>query len=215
VEYAEAFLRDQIPYSLRSFVPATLKMAYEAAKLLVKDEPILNVTSAQDNSGRIIQWAVDLGFQRLVESRQWPFDFRWRYFERPTGRYLEIRPSHCVLTISQVSDPSNQPRDVLFRANKRLDSQAWLRGLPKPPDEKPTGGVPHVLLIHGYQDLNFAHLGIPKGQQQSGYHYRTPNLMLMPHLVSASEPPPEDTDIDAVITLKEQIDKWRKDNGGE
>jgi hypothetical protein len=214
VEYAEAFLRDQIPPALRSFVPSTLRTAYEAAKLLIRDESILNVTSAKDNAGRIIQWAVDLGFQRLVEGGQWPFDFKWQYFERPTGRYLEIRPSHCVVTISQVSDPSSQPRDVAFRANKRLSGQAWLRGLPKPEDEKPTGGAPHVLLIHGYQDLNFAHLGIPKGEQHSGYHYRTPNLMLMPHVVSSPEPPPEDTDIEAVITLKEQIDKWRKDNGG-
>jgi hypothetical protein len=212
MDYAEAFLRDQIPLPLRSFVPATLKTAYEAAAILVKDEPILNVTSAQDNRGRVIQWAVDLGFQRLVESGQWPFDFRWRYFERPTGRYLEILPSHSVITISQVSDPSQQPRDVLFRANKRLNGQGWLRGLPKPEDQKPTGGVPHVLLIHGYQSLNFAHLGMPKDEHEKGYHYRTPNLMFMPHVVSTPEPPPEDTDIEAVITLKEQIDKWRKDN---
>jgi hypothetical protein len=215
VEYAEAFLRDQIPLPLRSFVPTTLKSAYEAAKLLIKDEQILKVPSAQDNWGRIIQWAVDLGFQRLLESGQWPFDFRWRHFERPTGRYLEILPSHCVVTISQVADPSSQPRDVLFRANKRLSSQAWLRGLPQPEDEKPSDGAPHILLVHGYQTLDFAHLGIPRGEQRSGYHYRTPNLMLMPHVVSSPEPPPEDTDIEAVITLKEQIDKWRKDNAGE
>jgi hypothetical protein len=84
VEYAEAFLRDQISPSLRSLVPTTLRTAYEAADVLMRDEAILNVTSAQDNRGRIVQWAVDLGFQRLCESGQWPFDFRWRYFERPT-----------------------------------------------------------------------------------------------------------------------------------
>jgi hypothetical protein len=214
VDYAEAFLRDQIPPALQSFVPPTLKTAYEAATLLIKDEPILNVTSAQDNRGRVVQWAVDLAFERLVQSGQWPFDFRWRYFERPTGRYLEIMPSHSVVTISQVSDPAKQPRDVAFRANKRLSGQAWLRGLPQPEDQKPTGGAPHILLVHGYQELNFAHLGIPKNEQEKGYHYRTPNLMLMPHVVSSPEVPPEDTDIEAVITLKEQIDKWRKDNAG-
>lgn len=211
MDYAEAFLRDQIPTALRSLVPPTVKAAYEAAELLIKDEPILNVGSAQP--GRIIQWAVDLAFERLCQSGQWPFDFRWQYFERPTGRYLEIRPSHSVITISQVADPSKQPRDVVFRANKRLNGQAWLRGLPQPEDEKASGGVQHVLLIHGYQDLNFAHLGIPKDEQHKGYHYRTPNLMLMPHIVSSPEPPPEETDIEAVITLKEEIDKWRKDNG--
>jgi hypothetical protein len=39
--------------------------------------------------------------------------------------------------------------------------------------------------------------------------------MLMPHAVTSTEPPPEDTDIEAVITLKEEIDKWRRDNGTE
>lgn len=119
------------------------------------------------------------------------------------------------MTISQVSDPAKQPRDVAFRANKRVNGQAWLRGLPKPEEEEPTGGEPHILLLHGYQDLNFAHLGLPREDQQKGYHYRTSNLMLMPHVVASPEPPPEDTDIEAVITLKQEIDKWRRDHGDE
>lgn len=212
MEYAEAFLRDQVPPALRALIPATLKTAYEAASRLIADEPILNVASAQDNRGRIVQWAVDLGFERLCLSGQWPFEPRWRYFERPTGRYLEIRPSHSVLTISQVADAKNQPRDVAFRENKRLSGQAWLRGLPRPDDETPLGGEPHILLVHGYQELNFAHLGIPRGEHHKGYHYRSPNLMLMPHLVSTPEPPPEETDIEAILTLKDEIDRWRRDN---
>jgi hypothetical protein len=211
VDYAEAFLRDQISPALRSLVPSTMKTAYDAAALLIKDESILNVPSAQP--GRVIQWAVDRSFERLCQSNQWPFEHRWRSFERPTGKYLEILPSHSVITISQVADPSKQPRDVLFRANKRLSGQGWLTGLPQG-DEQKTSGIPHILLVHGHQGLNFAHLGIPKEEQDKGYHYRTPNLMLMPHVVSSPEPPPEDTDIEAVMTLKEEIDKWRKDNAG-
>lgn len=211
MESAEAFLRDQVPFGLRAYIPATLKAAYEAASLLIKDEPILNVASAQDNKGRVIQWAVDLGFERLCQSGQWPFDFRWRPFERPTGRYLEIRPSHSLITISQVADPNAQPRDVRFRENKRLTGQGWISGLPNP-NEKPVGGEPHILLLHGYQNLNFVHLGIPRGEHASGYHYRSQNLMLLPHIVNTSEPPPEDTDIEAILTLKEEIDRWRKDH---
>jgi hypothetical protein len=182
--------------------------------VLIRTEPILNVESAQDNWGRVIQWSVDLAFERLVKSGQWPFDCKWRYFERPTGKYLEILPTHSVVTISQVSDPDYQPRDVRFRANKRLNGQGWLRGLPQPEDEKPSGGAPHILLVHGHQSLLFAHLGIPKEEQKKGYHYRTPNLLFMPHVVTSPEPPPEDTDIEAVMTLKGEIDKWRRDNAG-
>lgn len=212
MECAEAFLKDQVSVPHRALIPGTLKTAYDAAKMLIDSEVILNVTSARDNHGRVIQWAVDLAFQRLCESGQWPFDFRWREFERPTGSYLEIRPSHSVITISQVSDPKQQPRDVLFRENKRIGSQRWLRGLPKPGGDQPIGGEIHILLIHGHQSLHFSHLGIPKGEHESGYHYRTPNLMLMPHIVTSPEPPPEDTDIEAVVTLKEEIDRWRKDH---
>lgn len=79
MDYAEAFLRDQISPALRSLIPVTLKTAYEAADAAIQAEAILSVTSAQDNRGRIIQWAVDLGFERLVQSGQWPFDCRWAY----------------------------------------------------------------------------------------------------------------------------------------
>ena len=105
MDRAQAFLFDQVPLHLRPKIPETLKNAYAAADLLIKGEPILQVTSARDGRGRIVQWAVDLGFQKLCESGEWPFDHRWKYFAKPTGRYLEIRPSHSVLTISQVSDP--------------------------------------------------------------------------------------------------------------
>lgn len=214
MEQAEAFLLDQIPNSHRSLVPSTLKTAYEAATMAIKDEPIFNVASAIDNRRRIIQWSVDLAFERLVQAGKWPYDIRWRSFERPTGRYLEILPSHCVLTISQVADPSKQPRDVRFRENKRMSGQGWLAGFPKPFGGDPTGGVPHVLLLHGHQSLNFAHIAMPKGAHAAGFHYKSDNLMLMPHAVVEPETPIEDTDIEAVLELKEEIDKWRKDHAG-
>lgn len=213
---AEAFLLDQIPPPLRAMIPTALRTAYDAAAALIAEEPILSVPSAQDNRGRIIQWAVDLGFEKLVTSGRWPFDLRWRHFEKPTGRYLEIVPSHSVFTISQVQDPKRQPRDVLFRQNKRLNAQPWLANLPDPSEGPSTGGIPHILLVHGYQELKFAHLGIPNEDHRQGYAHRSQNLMRMAHEApSPSTPPVEETDIDAVMTLKEEIDRWRRDNGGQ
>lgn len=213
MDQAEAFLLDQISIPQRALIPQTLKIAYDAAALAVKDEPIFNVPSAIDNRGRVIQWSVDLAFQRLITSRKWPFEFRWREFEKPTGRYLEILPSHCAMTISQVADPAKQPRDVKFRMNKRMSGQGWLAGMK--PDYEESAGLPHVLLLHGHQTLNFAHLAIPKGDHESGFHHRTKNLMLMPHVIPEPEVPIEDTDIEAVMTLKEEIDEWRKGNARE
>jgi hypothetical protein len=100
---------------------------------------------------------------------------------------------------------------MLFRANKRLNGQGWLQGMQ--PEDVKTSGIPHILLLHGHQAPDFAHLGIPRAESEAGYYYQTSNLMLMPHVVVTSEPPPEDTDFEAVMTLKEEIDKWRRDNG--
>ena len=212
VEQAEAFLLDQVSTAQRSLIPTTLKTAYEAAEVAVKDEPIFNVESALDNRGRVIQWSVDFAFQRLVTSGKWPFEFRWRPYEKPTGRYLEILPSHCVITISQVANHKKQPRDVRFRMNKRVSGQGFLKGILKEEDKDIGAGLPHVLLMHGHQKLNFAYLAIPNGDHGSGFYHKSRNLMLMPHAVADPEVAIEETDIDAVMTLKEEIDKWRKDN---
>lgn len=210
LDQAEAFLLDQVSLAQRTLIPTTLKTAYAAANAHIEATPFLTAPSVQ--RGRIVQWAVDWGFAKLVESGQWGADFRWSYFEKPTGKYLEILLSHSVVTISQVAEPDKQPRDVRFRANRRLRNQGWLKGLPDPSGRVETSGVPHILLVHGHQDLNFAHLGIPNERHSQGYIYRSPNLMLMPHEVEAPLHPIEDTDFEAVMTLKEEIDKWRRDN---
>lgn len=45
-----------------------------------------------------------------------------------------------------------------------------------------------------------------------GFQHKTANLMQMAHAVSEPEIPMEETDIEAVMTLKEEIDRWRRDN---
>ena len=209
----EAFMLDQIPVVDRAVVPTTLKNAYAAAALVTKDEPIFNVESAIANRGRVIQWAVDTAFEKLVKSGQWGRDFRWRSFEKPTGRYLEVLFSHSALTISQVSTPSIQPRDVGFRRNKRLQSQITMDFMRDEPVD--TTGLPHILLLHGHQSLDFAHLAIPDPMHWQGFQHKTANLLLMAHAVAEPDVPMEYTDIEAVMTLKEEIDRWRRDNESE
>jgi hypothetical protein len=207
---AEAFLLDQIPINRRSIIPTTLKNAYDAAALVIAKEPFFNIPSAIPQHGRIIQLAVDMAFEKLVLSEQFGVDRRWRYFEKPTGRYLEILFSHSALTISQVANPKVQPRDVGFRRNKRLNSQITMDFMEDEPLD--TTGLPHVLLLHGHQKLGFAHLAIPEPLHWQGFQHTSSNLMLMPHAVPEQEVPMEDTDREAVMSLKEEIDRWMRDN---
>jgi hypothetical protein len=75
-----------------------------------------------------------------------------------------------------------------------------------------TTGLPHILLLHGHQSLDFAHLAIPEPLHWLGFQHKSSNLMLMAHAVPEQEVPMEYTDVEAVMTLKEEIDRWRRDN---
>jgi hypothetical protein len=97
---AEQFLLNQIPIRHRVLFAPVFKSAYDAVSEIVKAEPVLQVPTAEDNRGRVVSWAVDLGFKRLIESGAWPVDYRWAYFAKPTGRYLQVKLSHSVMSIS-------------------------------------------------------------------------------------------------------------------
>jgi len=220
---AEQFLLDQVPLRYRALFPSVLRNAYAAASALAKAEPILQVPSAKDNHGRLVSWAVDLAFQRLIESGRWAAEYEWKPFSKPTGRYLQIRLSHSRLSISQVSEAAVQPRDVKFRQNARLNNQPSFK-LKEFDDTRTFAGLPSFLLVHGRQvredlEYEFAHLGVPNPVHKRNYIYQTGNLMEMAHTVEAEVPPVEQTDAEAAVSLKEveslkeEIEKWRRDNG--
>lgn len=210
---AELFLLDQVPNSQRALIPTALRSAYRQIDFLVKEEDLFKIPSAEDNRGRLIAWAVDFAIIRLIEAGQLKVDdYRWMHFSKPTGRYLEIRLPHSKLTISQIKYPERQPRDAVFRANARLNNEPFL-DLPEFREEEIVHGLPHLLLIHGYQELNFVHLAVPHALHDRNYLYKTDNLLNMPHEIILDTPPVEHTDYDAAMTLKDEIEKWRRDNG--
>lgn len=210
----EAFLSDQIEKKLWSVFPTSIRSAYAAANLLIEEQPILQVVSAEQNRGRVVSWATDLALVRAITTGALPFDFEWRPWEKPTGRYLAIQLSHSVLSVSQVADANRQPRNVRFRENGRLNN-SMLFPFEQLEEELRVKGLPHFLLIHGYQTLDFVHLAVPHPSHRTKFSYRTPNLLDLPHAVPSDVPPVEDTeaDLDEVISLKEEIEKWIKDNG--
>lgn len=214
---AERFLLDQFPPRYRALIPSVLKTARSAVVALVKSEPILQVQSAKNNHGRLISWAVDLGIEKLIQSGRWPVDYRWCSFAQPTGQYLEVRFSHSVMSISQVSDATVQPRDVKFRENARLNNQRSLN-FAELNEISPSVGVPAFILIHGKivrgdMEREFAHIGVPHPEHKRDWIYRTKNIIEMAHVVEDDLPPVEETDIDLVLSVKEEIERWRRDNG--
>ncbi len=213
MQTAEALIRDQFPPSQWHVIPQVLRTAYHAVEDLMQSSPILQVESAQDNRGRFISYAVDTGIKRAIENGAIKCDYRWAYFEKPTGRYLELRFSHCTASISQVQLAQRQPRPVRFRENARLRNQGVF-DLPEFSDDFPVHGLPHFLIVHGYQSLTFAHLAVPSSESSIFYEWRSSNLLMLPHLVEDNRPAPEDTDYnpEELASLKEEIEKWKNDN---
>lgn len=208
---AQQFLFDQLPVRQQTLIPPTLKNAYAAVEKLAAEEPILQVPSALDNRGRLIAWAVDLAFQKLIDSGRMNAEYVWRNYSKPTGRYLEIRLEHSVLTLSQVSTPHKQPRDAVFRENGRLNNQPFF-DLEEFRDEYEVKGLPHLLLLHGHQSLNFAHLAVPNSEHSRGLTYTTQNLLKLPHEVPTEVAPVEHTSFEDLMTLKGEIERWRMDH---
>ncbi|RIJ15267.1 hypothetical protein D1231_10900 [Henriciella mobilis] len=158
---------------------------------------------------------MDLGIEKAIETGVLPFDYSWESFDKPTGKFLAVRPSHSVVTVSLTRTPTKQPRTVVFRQQqKQVNSQLdLLDGVTEPME---ITGLPHILLLHDYRDPEFAHLGIPRADCDQDFSYRTENLFKLPHEVEPQGPAPEgpdDAELDAVFQLKEDIDRWRKENG--
>lgn len=214
MQKAEAFVRDQLPMQQWRVIPQVLRTAYRAVDELMLDTAFLQAESAQDNRGRLISFAVDYGVQRAIENGSITCDYRWVSFHKPTGRYLQLRFSHSTASISQVRCAFRQPRPVVFRENARLRNQGVLE-LPGLDDDQFVNGFPDFLIVHGYQDLYFAHLSVPSADSQIGYEWQSPNLLKFAHEIESSDPAPEDTDYDVaeLTTFKEEIQKWSQGDG--
>jgi len=211
--HAEDFLKDQLSFQYWAVVPSVLKNAYMAAGALASREAILQVESAKDNKGRLIAWAVDFALIRAIENGVIPCDYCWQKFAKPTGRYLELRFSHSTASVSQTEDPNKQPRNVVFRENKRLKMPDLFS---KSVENETASEPPHFLLIHGYQNLAFAHFAAPSPSSKKKWLWLSQNLLNIPHEVPMPEglPATEDTDIDfeEIELLKEDIERWRREN---
>ena len=202
------FLEDQIGPAHRSLIPTTLRQAYAAADIEAKASPILNVRSAKDQRGRFRTWSVDLAFQRLIDGGRWPFDYDWAEYDQPTGHYLRIRLPQSIMSISLVDCAKHPPRSVRFRENNALGNADYL--FAEMNEERRITGLPSFVLAHGHTQPTFAHIGMAH-PTRNRWLYRTPNLMKTPHAVASDVPPIEAEDEEAILELRERIERTVRD----
>lgn len=211
---AKAFLDDQLPRKYRALLPQALRNAYAAVEAFAKDEAILQVESARINRGHVRAWAADAAIERLLKSGQWPFDYRWASYQRPTGKWLRIHLGASTLSVSQVTHEKSIPREAVFRTNNVVNNMPFLALDDSFKEEERVRGLPHLILVHGYQELDFIRIGMPNPRAADfGYIYQTPNLLFEPQVVDDGLPPAEAPDAQAEVELlKEELRKWHRDN---
>ena len=126
---------------------------------------------------------------------------------------MEILLPQSRITISQIADPTQQPRSVNFRENARLFNSPLLP-FDELKNDRQITGRPSFLMIHGHQELTFLHIAMPHAVRRRAYICKTANLLSLPHEIVQPGPPAEDTSFRDTMTLKDQISRWLRDHGG-
>jgi hypothetical protein len=109
--------------------------------------------------------------------------------------------------VSQLKDDSEFPRCAAYRDNQRLNNdpaQLVLYEEFERPGELDARNRVQLILMHGYQTLKYASLGIPHSTEKR-WLYSSRNLLRLPHIVNSDLPPPETIRDAQIVTLKEEL----------
>ncbi len=184
---AEDFLIAEIDPKLYPLFPAALRRAYVTADQVIEAYPFLRTPGGRFQRGDLIACAAEYELQRLIETGQLQFEYSWEDYAKPTGKHLVIHTSRGRLTVSQVQEPNKGPRYAEFRDDYQLTNMPYMfeemnRELTERRAKK------HILLVHGYRELTFAHFMLPHRMKDQPI-FRTVNLANVPHVVSAPTSP--------------------------
>lgn len=160
VTLAQELLAEHFPTETRRLLVPALRRGYAAVDRLMEAEPIFATPAGKFHKGDLNVLAVELELHRLTVAGRLPFEATWEYYEAPTGKHLVLRSSAVRVTINQVKFLGQKPRPAAFRDSYGLPNMRYLFNDWNEAAER-ENNLPHVLLLHGYQDLSFAQLGVP------------------------------------------------------
>jgi hypothetical protein len=201
---AADFLSAEIDPKHHPLFPAALRRAYATADHVIEAHPFLQTPGGKFQRGDLIACAAEYEVQRLIETGVLDLPYSWEDYERPTGKHLVVHTARGKLTISQVPE-AKAPRKALFRDKYQRTNTPFLfeemaRAVEADQSKK------HILLLHGYRALTFAHLALPHRLKDEPI-FMTDNLVDLPYVRSASEQPegpshsPDPEAVDNVIKV--------------
>ena len=202
---AKQFIDNEFPESIRPLVAPALRRAYTTVDSLMERVEFLSTPSGRYQRGDLIVKATEFEFYRLIMAGSLPFDPAWEDYAAPTGKHLVMRSGRARITINQVESIDTKPRKAVFRENYGISNMAYL--WPEWNEAANFDGKRrHLLVLHGYQVLTFAGIGLPHPKRNRLLWY-TENLMNMPHAVpdefgqTKVEGPSESPDPEAIEEL--------------
>jgi hypothetical protein len=221
---AKEFIEEQLPVTYQDMLPSTFRGAYATVKALADKTDFLKTPTATFARGHLVAWAAEFQVFRLIRDGIWPFDCEWVHYVKPTGLYLRVDKGGAFVTVSQLIDMREGPRFAKHRANAGLANYPLLP-FESFAREAEANDRKHLVIGHGYQDLNFIVIGAPKPKSKFWID-RTENLLVratapgVEHPTLDGEPPatpsvPEEgADITIDIELTEHLQKQMRDNNG-
>lgn len=107
-------------------------------------------------------WAVEFELKRRAEQGKIPFQCEVVQNKRKNHRHIELINKNLIITVSQVSRPTELPRESIFRNQYSIDGQTVLEpfySADSLPEETPI----YAILTHGWQTQApaFISCGIP------------------------------------------------------
>jgi hypothetical protein len=210
--YAEEFLSAELPPAVHPLFPAALRRAYASADHVMETSSFLLTPGGKFQRGDLIACAAEYEVQKLIQTGQLQgLDFSWEDYAKPTGKHLVVHTPRGKLTISQVADAAKPPRHADFRTMYQVTNAPFLFENMNTEAEA-DASKKHILLVHGYKTLEFAHFTLPHRMRDAPI-YRTGNLLNLPsviHDVVQAEGPSESPEPEAVehlIRLVHDADK--------
>jgi hypothetical protein len=210
---AERFLNEQFPPHLHPLIPSALRRAYAAADEMVERHPQLGTPGGKYQRGDLVALAADYEFESLVKANSLPFDASWEFYARPTGKHFVMRTPRAHITISQIEDPELKPRNAVFRNIFAIPNGRYLFEYMNEEVERDASRR-LVHLLHGYQNLSFAHLTLPHPQQNK-HVWSTDNLMKIPHVVTSDLPKAEGPAVSPEPEVIENLERYLRDSNDD
>lgn len=160
---AKNLIENDFPIEVRCKLAASIKQAYEYLEDLKNDLEILQIASSKNHFSRIRNLVVDLILKKDIDNGIISFDYEFMNNEANNHKHIEVKSDNFIMTVSQVNNKNQLPRDAKFRNNLGLCNQMQFNFNNRFLHDLSPVNTYYILLTHGSNSMDpeFINLGVP------------------------------------------------------